>query len=42
MEVQRHWNDEFWEGSRGSMKRKPGDRPSCTTTRGGNYVFFGP
>ena len=33
MEAQRHWK-RFREGSHGSMKRKPGDRP-CSTTRGG-------
>src|SRR5271168_833776 len=33
MDAQRHWRV-FREGSHGSMKRKPGDRP-CSTTRGG-------
>ena len=33
MDVQRHWRKSR-EGSHGSTKRKPGDRP-CSTTRGG-------
>src|SRR3981189_3932970 len=32
-DAQRHWKVAR-EGSHGSMKRKPGDRP-CSTTRGG-------
>ena len=36
-DAQRHWR-RFREGSHGSMKRKPGDRP-CSTTRGGKMHY---
>ena len=32
----------LWEGSMGSMTRKPGDRPSCSSIPRGNYVLLLP